>query len=387
LLDDVVPFWLRHGLDPEHGGMLTALDRDGSILDTDKSVWFQGRAAWVFTTLSRTISPRTEWIDAARSCIEFLRRHGSGPEGKLYFTVTRGGEPLRMRRYVFSEAFAAMGNAAFARVTGEARAAEDAVKYFGTYLRHSFEPGVMPPKFEATRPMKGIAGLMIAIGVAQELRLNLGELSVRGRTCTEWIDGCIEEIERDFFKPDDEALMESVAPDGSIVNHYDGRLLNPGHAIECAWFIMREGMHRGERRFIQLGATILEWMWRRGWDSEHGGLFYFTDLRRLPVQEYWHDMKFWWPHCEAIIATLLAWKLTGEARFAEMHRLAHDWSFRHFADAEHGEWYGYLHRDGTVASRAKGTLWKGPFHLPRMLWFASELLAKPGDSRGAKDTL
>lgn len=216
---------------------------------------------------------------------------------------------------------------------------------------------------------------MIGIVTAQELRANLGDITVSGRTCTEWIDGWIAELERDFLKPEHGALMEVVAPDGGILDHLEGRQLNPGHAIECAWFIMQEGRCRGDQRLVALGVQILEWMWERGWDREYGGLLYFTDLRGLPVQEYWHDMKFWWPHCEAIIATLLAWKLTGEDRFAAMHRMVHDWSFARFPDPEYGEWFGYLHRDGTVSQRAKGNLFKGPFHLPRMLWFGAMELA------------
>ncbi len=424
LLDNVLPFWLRHGMDREHGGILTCLDRDGSMVDTDKSVWFQGRAAWMFATLHNTttsspsppsgeragvrgqtplaptdapsaqaappphpqsLSPdggegsqqRADHLAAARSCIEFLRRHCYAPDGKLYFTVTRAGQPLRMRRYVYSESFAAIANAAFAKATGDARAADDAVKNFATYLHHSFTPGVMPPKFEPTRPAKGIGPHMIAIVTAQELRANLGDVSVSGRTCTEWIDRSLAEIERDFLKPEHRALLEVVAPDGSIIDHHDGRTLNPGHAIECAWFLMHEGALRHDRRLIQLGATILDWTWARGWDPEHGGLLYFTDLRGKPVQEYWHDMKFWWPHNEAVIATLLAWQLTGETRYAEMHRLVHDWSFKHFPDPEHGEWFGYLHRDGRLSSRAKGTLYKGPFHLPRMLWYCWQRLERP----------
>ena len=373
LLADVVPFWLRHGLDREHGGIFTSLDRDGTVLDTDKSVWFQGRAAWMFATLYNTVEPRAEWLAAARSCVEFSRRHCFAPEGKMYFTVTREGQPLRLRRYVFSEAFAAIANAAFAKATGDARAAEDAVKTFATYLHHSFSPGVMPPK--SARPMKGIAPLMIAIVTAQELRANLGDLTVAGRTCDQWIDAAIAEIERDFLKPEHEALLEVVAPDGSLIDHADGRTLNPGHALECAWFIMHEGSLRNDPRLVRLGVTILDWMWQRGWDTEHGGLLYFTDLRGLPVPEYGHDMKFWWPHNEAIIATLLAWKLTGEPRFAELHRLVHDWSFAHFPDRECGEWYGWLRRDGSVSSWAKGNVFKGPFHLPRMLWFGMRALA------------
>ena len=378
LLNDVMPFWLRHGLDREHGGILTCLDRDGSVIDTDKSVWFQGRAAWMFATLARAggwkPQARADFLTASRSCIEFLRAHCAAPDGKLYFTVTREGAPLRMRRYVYSESFAAIANAAYAKATGDARAAEDAVKFLATYLHHSFTPGVMPPKFEATRPMKGIGPHMIGIATAQELRANLGDVTVRGRTCTEWIDRSIAEIEHDFLKPEHRALLECVAPDGSVIDHHEGRTLNPGHAIECAWFVMHEGALRNVRRLIQLGTTILDWMWARGWDTEHGGLLYFTDLLGKPVQEYWHDMKFWWPHNEAIIATLLAWQLTGEARFATMHQQVHNWSFQHFPDREHGEWFGYLHRDGRVSSRAKGTIYKGPFHLPRMLWYCWQRL-------------
>ena len=367
LLDDVIPFWLRHGLDPEHGGMLTALDRDGSLLDTDKSVWFQGRAAWMFGSLYNTVEQRPEWLDVSRSCVEFLRAHCFSPEGKMWFTVTRDGRPLRMRRYVFSEAFAAIAFAAYARATDESRAADEAVKMFATYLRYSFEPGAMLPKFEPTRPMKGIGAHMIGMVTAQEIRANLGNITVSGKTCTEWISSSIAEIERDFLKPEHEALMEVVAPDGSVLDHIDGRTLSPGHAIECAWFIMHEGRYRKDQRLIALGAKILDWMWARGWDKEHGGLLYFTDVFGKPVQEYWHDMKFWWPHCEAIIATLLASRLTGEPRYAAMHAQVHDWSFAHFPDRAHGEWFGYLRRDGTVSQSAKGNMFKGPFHLPRML--------------------
>jgi N-acylglucosamine 2-epimerase len=375
LLGDVIPFWLRHGPDREYGGFLTALDRDGTVIDTDKSVWFQGRAAWMFATLYNTVERNPEWRGAAASGVEFLRRYGTGPAGKMYFTVTRDGRPLRMRRYVYSEAFAAVANAAYYRATGDAAAFEAAGRHFETYLDYSFTPGRVPPKVDpATRPTVGIGPLMIAIATAQECREHLGDLPVGGRSCTEWIDVAVERIESLFLKPDHGVLMEVVGPGGEVLDHFDGRTLNPGHAFECAWFIMHEGKLRGDRRLIRLGATVLDWMWERGWDEEFGGVYYFRDLRGLPVQEYWHDMKFWWPHCEAIIATLLAWALTGDEKYARWHRQVHDWSFRHFPDPEFGEWYGYLHRDGRVSVRLKGNMWKGPFHLPRMLWYCWRLL-------------
>lgn len=373
-----MPFWLRHGMDREHGGILTALDRDGSVLDTDKSLWFQGRAGWMFGTLYRTIEKRPEWLEASRSCVQFIRDHGGDETGKLYFTVTRDGRPLRMRRYVYSESFAAIANAVLANVSGDERAATDAVRYFETYLHHSFTPGVMAPKSDPqTRPAKGIGPLMIGIATAQEIRENLGDRKISGATCSQWIDRWITEIERDFFKRDLDVLLETVSPEGDLIDHFDGRMINPGHAIEAAWFILHEGRLQNDAARIALGLAILDASWKRGWDEEFGGLFYFRDVKGLPVQEYWHDMKFWWPHNEAIIATLLAWKITGEDRWRERHRIVHDWSFAHFADPEFGEWFGYLHRDGKPSVRLKGNMWKGPFHLPRMLWYCLRLLESP----------
>lgn len=383
LLSNVIPFWMRYGLDREHGGYLTALDRDGTVIDTDKSIWFQGRGAWTFATLYNTVEQKTEWLDAAWSGIEFLRRHGSSADSKLYFTVTREGQPLRMQRYVYSESFAAIANAAYARASGNAQAADDAIAFLDTYLGYSFEPGRMLPKVnDATRPMMGIGALMIGIATAQEVRENLGDVVLKGRTCTSWIDWAIERIEQYFLKPEHEALMEGVGPNGEIIDHFDGRQLNPGHAIECAWFIMHEGKRRGDQRLVRLGLTILDWMWKRGWDDEYGGIFYFRDLRGQPVQDYWHDMKFWWPHCEAIIATLLAWTLTGDEKYARWHQQVHEWSFRHFPDPEFGEWYGYLHRDGQISVPLKGNMWKGPFHLPRMLWYCWKLLDSDAGRKG-----
>lgn len=381
LADEIMPFWLRHGLDREHGGMITALGRSGEILDTDKSVWFQGRAGWMFATMFNTTpgAPR-EWLDAALSCATFLRDRCYGPDGKMWFTVTRDGRPLRMRRYVFSESFAAIAFAAVHRATGEADWKTRSVAAFETYLRHSFTPGVMPPKHEPTRPARGIGPLMIGIVTAQELRENLGDIVVAGETCSAHIARMIGDIEKYFVKRDIGAVMETVAPDGSLIDHFDGRLLNPGHAIEASWFILHEARRTGNAAWKELGLAMLDMMWERGRDKKHGGLLYFTDVSGKPIQEYWHFMKFWWPHNEAVIATLLAYVMTGDPKYAAMHREIHDWSYAHFPDPENGEWFGYLDRAGNVTTELKGNMWKGPFHMPRMKWYCRNLLEETRDS-------
>ena len=372
LLDDTLRFWFPRSVDTEHGGFFHCFDRDGTLVDTDKSVWAQGRMTWMLLTLYNTVDRQAEWLDWAKKGLAFLDRCCFDTDGRMFFHVTRDGQPIRKRRYVYSEAFAAIAHAAYAKATGDERSAKRAGELFDLMTRWFFTPGLMPPKFTDVRPMIGMSPRMITIATAQELRANLGQ----SPHWTAWIDRCIDEIRNWFVKRDLKAVMEAVAPNGDVVDHFDGRTLNPGHAIEGAWFILAEGRHRGDAGLIGLGAQMIDWMWRRGWDEQFGGLFYFRDVYDKPVQEYWHDMKFWWPHDETIIATLMAYQLTGDERFAAYHQLVHDWAHRHLADPEFGEWYGYLHRDGRPSVTLKGNLWKSFFHHPRMQWLCWQLLTE-----------
>ena len=370
LLEDVVPFWQRCGVDADHGGFLTCLNRDGAVVDTDKGVWQQGRASWLFGELFNNVEQRDDWLDLARNGVEFMERHCfDQTDGRMWFQVTKEGQPIRKRRYAFSESFAAIAYGELAQATGSDEFAEKARCCFQRFIDHNLAPKGVEPKFTNVRPTRGIGFPMITINTAQELRRSI-QLDI----ANEWIDRSIDNIVNYHIKEDIQCVMETVGPQGEILDHFDGRTLNPGHAIEGAWFILAEGKERSDDGLIQLGCRMLDWMWKRGWDNEHGGMLYFSDVYDLPVQEYWHDMKFWWPQNETIIATLLAWSLTGDEKYAKWHTAIHDWSYEHFPDTEYGEWFGYLHRDGRLSSPLKGNLWKGPFHLPRMLLTCWEIL-------------
>lgn len=371
LLDDVIPFWTKNSVDREHGGFLTFLDRDGSVYGPDKPVWLQGRIVWMYSKLYNTVEKRQEWLDLARHGLGFLMKHCFDDDGRAFFVVTRDGKPLRKRRYVFSEVFAVMGLAEFAKATGEDWARQKAAEVFDTLVRYHTTPGLLEPKVNPdVRNLKGHAMPMILLATAQVAR------QVDDRPIyNEIIDNSIHEVFDHFLKPEFRAMLENVGPSGEFVDIPEGRVILPGHAIETAWFIMEEGRYRNDRELSLRALPILEWSLERGWDPEHGGgLLYYTDLKDLPCQQYEWDMKLWWPHTEMIYATLLAYHLTGDEKWAQWHQKAHDYSFSHFADPEFGEWFGYLHRDGTVSHRLKGNLWKGPYHLSRMLMLSWKLL-------------
>ena len=362
LLENIIPFWTKYCVDWVDGGFTFCLDRDGTVIDTDKGVWQTGRFTWMILTMYNEVEQKEEWLKIGKHGIDFLEKHCYDENGKMYFIVDKKGDPIRMRRYVFSESFAAIAYAVYFKATGIEKYKTKAKEAFDTFLRYNTTPGMITPKFTKNRQMRGMGGPMIGIVTAQELRKNIGDESY-----TEQITNWINEIQKYFMNHKYKAVMEVVGPQGELIDHFDGRTLNPGHAIEGAWFILQEARLRNNNpELIKLGTTMLDWMWEIGWDKECGGMLYFKDVKGLPVQEYWHDMKFWWPHNETVIATLMAYELTGDEKYAKMHQLVHDWTFKHFPDEEHGEWYGYLHRDGRISVPLKGNIWKGPFHIPRM---------------------
>ena len=365
LLTDIIPFWVRHGVDREHGGYLTGLDRDGSVIETDKAVWFQGRFAWLLASLGRVFGPNDERLELAKHGLDFIEKHCFDADGRMFFRVDKTGRPvIKRKRYVFSECFAIMAMAAYASASGDRSYIGKARDLLALVERYRSTEGLLEPKFNPeTRASRGFALPMILLAVAQELRsADPGSAA----EYTTMIDGYIAEL-RVFLCPEHRAVLEQVGIDGELLDHFEGRLLNPGHAIEGAWFVLREAEYRdADATLIALGTTMLDWMWEWGWDAEYGGITYYRDVLGKPATEYWHDMKFWWPQCEAIIASLRAYLLTGNEKYAEMFRACDDWAHARFPDPEFGEWYGYLHRDGRLSTPVKGTMFKGPFHVPRM---------------------
>ena len=143
LVNDIMPFWLKNGLDRVNGGVYTCVNRDGTLIDSTKSVWFQGRFAFVCSFAYNTIEKNPEWLAAAKSTIDFIEAHCFDTDGRMYFEVMADGTPLRKRRYVFSESFAAIAMAEYAKASGDMTYAQKALKLFKDIRKFVATPGYM----------------------------------------------------------------------------------------------------------------------------------------------------------------------------------------------------------------------------------------------------
>lgn len=361
--ENIMPFWMKYGLDRKHGGVYTCIDREGRLIDTTKSVWFQGRFGFIAAYAYNNMERNPEWLAASKSCIDFIEKHCFDTDGHMYFEVAGDGTPLRKRRYVFSECFASIAMSEYAIASGDKVYAEKALALFKRIQKFLSTPGFLEPKYLPTLQTRGHSITMILINTASRVRAAISDPILDTQ-----IDDSLTAIRKYFIHPEFKALLETVGLGGEFIDTCNGRTINPGHCIETAWFILEEARYRNwDKDLVQMALQILDWSWEWGWDKEYGGIINFRDCRHFPAQDYSQDMKFWWPQTEAIIAALYAYRATHDEKYLAMHKQISDWTYAHFPDKEYGEWYGYLHRDGTVAQPAKGNLFKGPFHIPRMM--------------------
>ena len=372
-------FWLRNGMDKEHGGVYTCLDRYGRVYSTDKSVWMQGRCGWIFAYLCHVYGAKKEWLEASKSCLDFMEKYCINPDadGRMYFTVTADGKPLRQRRYYFSEAFYAIANAEYYGVTGEKECLERAKRAYNIYwdLWHGAkDPTGLGPKTEPqTRSGRAFGLPMIYLNVTSVmLRVDPENKALY----EERAQGCVDDIFKYHVHPELHCILENVGVNGEAnLDYTDGRIVNPGHDIEGVWFLLEHAKRTGNKELVAKAEEIFNWAIKAGWDEEYEGLLYFVDCLGNPPEAYEHDMKLWWPHDEILISSLMLYRDTGKEEYLDWYFRTMDYCKKHFSDSEGGEWYGYLRRDGKPTEPStKGSTFKGPFHLPRMLIMTDMML-------------
>ncbi|MCC8064191.1 MAG: AGE family epimerase/isomerase [Clostridiales bacterium] len=375
-----VDFWLRYGMDKEHGGVYTCLDRTGKIYSTDKSVWMQGRCGWIFAYLCTQYGQRPEWLEASRSCLDFLEEHCVNHDagGRLYFTVTGDGRPLRQRRYCHSENFYTIANAEYYANTGDtvrierARRAYDMVYKLNNGLIQD-PTGLGPKTIPETRSSRAFGDPMIYLNVTAVMRRcdpeNKALYDQRAQEC-------VDAILKYHYKPELKCVLETVGMHGELqTDTTAGRVVNPGHDIEGSWFLEEQANYTDDDSLRQVARNIFHNAINAGWDEEYGGLLYFIDCMGCPPEAYEHDMKLWWPHNEILIASMMFYRDTGDEQYLNWFNKTADYVEQHFADPEYGEWYGYLRRDGLPTMPAcKGSTFKGPFHVPRCLITLDKLM-------------
>lgn len=447
LYGSVLPFWLRYSVDAERGGFFNNLGREGAVFDTRKHVWLQGRQCWLFARVANSHSEgelaalferyaaarprgparnalaepqpltRAALVAAARRGVQFLQDHAvDAATGHVAFALTREGAVALHQRKMFSASFLVMALGEVSRACAEPALFAEAVRLLERMLGWARFPGALgKPGAPGAAPLEPLNVSMIVLNVITELATCIppgGWTAAGGGAGAAAADFFLAERRWAAARiaahacPERRCVLENVLVGAEGVERYDfsgpdGRLCNPGHAIEAGWFLLEHAQAQHDATAEALARDVIGWSWEQGWDASGrggGGFLYFVDVDgHTPTQLEW-GMKLWWPVNEAMIALARTATLAeGDAQLARYVQCA-DWAFSHLADEAGGEWYGYCDRDGGVTHDFKGGPYKGclqstllatkpappPAQAHPLLFLATRpLLAQPRSARAA----
>lgn len=414
----VLPFWMAYSVDEEYGGFFNNLDNDGAVFDTHKHIWLQGRQCWMFARIANafhsdeefdnyakkynqnlpvtvpskgtktkvSVNPlpltRRNLVRTARAGVQFLRDHAvRKSDGHIYFCLDRTGQPALLQRKPFSATFMIIALAEVGKATGEQVLVDEAIDLLNRVLHWIKTPGALGKEsLPGNPPLDPLNVPMIILNIIGELArtVSFKDENERKNFYKDEKVWCAQEILK-HVHTDKKVILESVRSDGSIdTSSPEGRLINPGHAIEAGWFLLGYGQETQNNDIIQRSLDVINWSWDLGWDKEYGngGFLYFLDIEGFtPTQLEW-NMKLWWPVAEAMVAMSMGYAETLDSNYWTKFQLVTDWTFEHLCDKQYGEWYGYSDRYGKITHHFKGGPYKGCFHVPRALFLCEQNLLK-----------
>jgi len=333
LFENLLPFWNRHGIDHEYGGVMHSLDYDGTVVATNKLSWFQGRAIWIYSFLYNHFEPDPAYLEIARKTKDFLLKNAPQPDGWWAEEFSREGKVTRpFRGDLYGMYFAAEGLQEYAWAANDGHARDLAFTLMRT-LHHRIEQ----PEFQCIGtdvPGRRTQGLwMVNLNIARQMQGRWPDPEMQAL-----LDQALDAVLNRHYNPE-------IGLNNEVLNYDFGRPADhaakcqPGHSVETLWMIAEEALRRGDHALWDTCAQRIRKHLDVGWDHVFGGLSEWvnvdqggyrwpeytpvgTDLVFRFTGEFFYLKPLWALH-EIVVATLLILEQTGAA-----------WALRYFELAQ-----------------------------------------------------
>ena len=402
LVNDILPWWLDHGPDPEAGGVWTCWDNAGSqLVSTDKYTWSQGRWVWLASAVAGAaedgwlpIDP-APWRQTAVATARYVADHALLADGRTAFVTRTDGTPYEptpgdgLHTSIFADFFVALGWARLGRLGADPDHdwAARAESLLVDAARRVAAGGVRTDPYPVPDGYGSWALPMITIGVATEVHRTNGST-----VAASLVREAVDDLASRYLDGEVALEMPVLGPPGEQ-DSLLARHRTPGHTLECLWFLDDARQVIGEHELTDPArlAGIARHALRIGWDDEYGGLLRYVDATGgeptgtvAPVGEGEPDpyidlvqrtwsTKLWWIHSEATFACELLLSRTGDPELAQWRDRVRDWTLDVFPAGPGQEWVQNRDRAGEAIAGTVALPVKDPMHIARAWLRLAEL--------------
>ena len=348
LVDECVPFWLKHACDGLGGGYFDFLTTDGTPLDAHKTVARQAEQVWTFAFLYTTVDAQPDWLDHALHGADFLAEHAHTPRMGCYAQLDRLGNPTRTLSQSTEPDLltAARVAAAYAQIhlaTADDQWAMLAKQTFQTVLAQHQAASearqlALPDQPQHLRHISQPLALLRALVDARSLF-----------AAPDWKEATqplLDELLTEFLDKRHDVLREFVGTGGAFSNTPEGRRLATGLAMEAATTLMDTGALLGNRKLILQAMNwclrTCEWAWpdhrAEGRTDERQGLARWLDWKQQPLIFDGADQHMAADHLMALNALTNGYRHTRHPDASRWIKRLYEYTIQHFPDARSGTW-------------------------------------------------
>lgn len=381
-LEDILPPWTQHALDPR-GGFLGSLDGDWKpTRDTLKYPSMIARHLFSYA-VAYLMSGDDTYLEIARKANTYLIEHAWDKEYGGWFNALKAdGTVADAGKSTFVQVYVITGLAMYYFVERDPHVLE-----YIDRSNHLLEQKVWDASrggyfddigrdWTVQREVKSFASQLAPVsGYLLYLYLATGEdkyLKQAERISDAVLDHMID--------PRTGWVLESFDKDWKYLqSRNDEEEINVGHNIEAAWCLARLYRLNGRDRYLEASRILTDSLHRYGFNS-HNGFWYYATGNESP--EHHSDFTYWWIQAYGNMFELFMGGLQPDVGHLENFRLGASFWDRYFIDSEKGDTHFSVMEDGTVQDRQKANPYKSSYHnmehcLLNFLYLTSWVTAEP----------
>ena len=392
LYNELIPFWLTHGVDKEHGGFLTYFDRNGHPTgEGDKTLVCQTRCIYTASSAHRANIGDGKFLEIAKQGVDFLIEHFWDNEHLgWYWTSKQDGTPLNTFKLMYGHSFAIYALSEYTMASGDPRGLEMAEETYQTitrlasdnerggfyeFMERDWKPrpggrsGGDRKSFDVhMHLMEAFTNLYEATGAQayKEDTQYVIDLIFQHIMHPEYGTG-MAQFSLDW-KPLRAIIFDSVWGSDRDAQEDEGRPIDNtsyGHNVEFGWLLKHAIDICGFNldAYKPLIKKVYDHCIKYGIDWERGGV-YCEGPHDGPARE---RNKEFWQQAETLIAMLDGVILFGDEKYLDAYENVHGFVMDSVINHEVGEWFPLFDENNNLLWDYMGHAWKINYHTVRSM--------------------
>ena len=387
LEDNILPFWIRHTVDREHGGFYGTVHSDLTVdKEAPRAAVINARILWTFSAAARVLGNPQYREMADRAWDYIIHKFWDKEHGGVYWLLDYKGNPISDRKQIYAQAFTVYAMAEYFRATGKTESLDRAKQLFRLIEKHSRDP-IFKGYLEAcSRDWGALEDMRLSekdLNSPKSMNTHLHVMEAYTTLLRVWRDAELAARQNDLLEVTMDRIVDGATGHFKLFFDKQWNSLSDhvsfGHDIEGSWLLFEAAEVLGDPVLLacarKAAVRMAEAVCDEGLDKD-GSLFY----ERNSKGEFVDPNKHWWAQAEAVVGFYNAWKLSGQARFRQAAERAWSYIEARIIDKEHGEWLAKLRPDGTPWKEEEDAdaclvgPWKCPYHNSRMCFEMMERL-------------